>query len=112
MSFILVLSIAIRILAIAWSIVLWNRVRDWRIAFFTVMLFLMAGRQILTLRSGPGSETFWWGPTAKIELPGLLVSVMVLLAVIFLQQLLLEQQENQEALRLRAHAKINPVSRA
>ena len=43
-------SILIRLVALAWSLVLMRRLRDWRLAFLTVMPALMALRQTLTLK--------------------------------------------------------------
>ncbi len=79
---VLVVSIAIRAIALAWSVVLLRRLRDWRMAFLIAMLALMALRQILTLgeRTSPAAAL----PSPASELPGLLVSVLALLAVTFL----------------------------
>ena len=48
---IFVASIAIRLAAMAWSLVLLRQARDWRMGFLTGMLGLMALRQALTLRA-------------------------------------------------------------
>ncbi len=80
MSAILLLSISIRMLATAWSILLVRRTRDFRMSFLTLMLCLMTLRQLLTLWMEFDSLTV---VVAKdfIELPGLLVSIMAFLAV-------------------------------
>ena len=98
MSSILALSILIRLAALTWSLVLIRRLRDWRLAFLTVMLALMALRQTLTLILSRGS----WTPSATAswsEMPGLLVSVMAFLAVVFLGRLLAERQRDARELR-------------
>jgi hypothetical protein len=77
MSLILIISIGIRLVAMGWSIVLLRRIRDWRTAFLTAMLAVMATRQILTLLS----ERESWAITVTghaTELPGLMkIQVMV-----------------------------------
>ena len=50
MSLVLILSIVVLVIAMAWSIVLLCRLRDWRMSFFTGMLSLMVLSQILMLR--------------------------------------------------------------
>ena len=78
MSVILVISIGLRIFALGWSLVLMRRLREWRMAFLTVMLAFMAVRQMLTLvNHNPTIEGFG----GLTELPGLFVSVMALFAV-------------------------------
>ncbi|UWG47137.1 Signal transduction regulator [Halanaeroarchaeum sp. HSR-CO] len=77
-------SIALRIAGVGYSILLLYRVQDARFGFLTVMLTLMAARQIFTLRSGnPGIE----------ELPGLVVSVFAVLTVVYLAKYV-EQEAN------------------
>ncbi|RMG52617.1 MAG: PAS domain S-box protein [Acidobacteria bacterium] len=96
-SVILVISISIRLVALVWSLVLWRRVRDWRMGFLSFMLGLMALRQILT----------WWGMSSPweswrlrpvTEIPGLAVSILACLAVVFLHRMLTERQRTEEAL--------------
>ena len=83
MSLILIVSIAIRIAAMGWSIVLLRRIRDWRMAFLTAMLALMATRQILTLLNE--RESWAISVTGQAtELPGLMVSIMAFVAVLSL----------------------------
>lgn len=77
-------SIALRIAGVGYSIILLYRVQDARFGFLTVMLTLMAARQVFTLRSGnPGIE----------ELPGLVVSVFAVLTVVYLAKYV-EQEAN------------------
>jgi diguanylate cyclase (GGDEF)-like protein/PAS domain S-box-containing protein len=89
MSFILISSIIIRLAAFGWSILLLRQLRDWRMAFLSGMLALMALRQILTMTSERESWAivFHWHIE---ELPGLLVSVFAFLAVFYLKVILAE----------------------
>ena len=75
MSLILITSILIRLIALVWSIVLLLRTRHWSMGFLSVMLALMALRQILTLSATSDSWDFHVSGHAT-ELPGLVVSVM------------------------------------
>jgi PAS domain S-box-containing protein len=92
MSFILVCSIAIRVIAFGWSVFLLIRVRDWRVAFLTGMILLMALRQTLTLVKAP---QYWpLSFSANIdELPGLVVSILALLALLFLERMIREHSK-------------------
>lgn len=92
MSLVLILSILIRVAALTWAIALVRLLRDWRMGMLCLMVGLMALRQILTLLASD--------PTLSIsvtgnpeEVPGLLVSVFVLLAVFFLGRIISEQRE-------------------
>ncbi len=98
MSLILIFSILIRLVALGWSMAMLRRLRDWRMGFLTVMLALMALRQILTLLS---EREFWAiSITGHVtELPGLAVSVMAFLAVFFLERVLSERKRAEDNLR-------------
>lgn len=97
MSFVLLASIAIRLAALVWSILLLWRLREWRMAFLSLMLALMATRQTLTLTlRGPGDVLL--SPGSMVELPGLFVSVIALLAVGYLSGIFREQRETVEKL--------------
>ena len=87
MSLVLVTSIAIRLAALAWTLVLIRRLRDWRLWCLAAMIALMAARQILTLAQSP---QFWpLSLTAKLEeLPGLAVSLLAFLVVVFLERMI------------------------
>ncbi len=87
MSLVLVTSIAIRLAALAWTLALIRRVRDWRLWCLAAMIALMAARQILTLAQSP---QFWpLSVTAKLEeLPGLAVSLLAFLVVVFLERMI------------------------
>ncbi|MFQ5791800.1 MAG: ATP-binding protein [Acidobacteriota bacterium] len=97
MSLILIISILVRGVGLGWSIVLVRRLRDWRMGFLSAMLALMALRQILTLVAE--SESWSLSVTGHTrELPGLAVSILALLAVLFLARILSERRETGEAL--------------
>jgi PAS domain S-box-containing protein len=89
MKVVLVASILIRWLATGWALVLLWRLRDWRMGFLAAMMALMGLRQSLTLAAGAGS--------LATELPGVVVSVLGLLAVVFLGRLLTEHEGAGEA---------------
>ena len=80
MNLILFISIVIRFIAMAWSIVLLRRLRDWRISFLSIMLCLMALRQAITLYNNFDG---WYFTVLghKDEIPGFIVSVLALLII-------------------------------
>lgn len=89
-EFIIYASIALRVLGVAYSIVLLYRVRDARFGFLTAMLTLMAARQLATLQAGnPGID----------ELPGLVVSVFALLTVVYLARYVEQEAEFARTIR-------------
>ncbi|MDH3932529.1 MAG: hypothetical protein OET16_09940, partial [Chromatiales bacterium] len=51
MHLILIFSILLRVAGVFYSIVLWRRLRDWRIGTLTAILVLLSGRQIFTFRN-------------------------------------------------------------
>lgn len=83
----LILSISIRVIAFLWSIVLLRRIRDWRIGLLSMMLLLMSFQQIMRLLS------------IKSEIPGFIVSILVLLVTIFVGKLIIDQKSNQMRLK-------------
>lgn len=91
---ILVASILLRLFGVGYSILLLYRVRDRRFVFFTLMLSLMALRQILTLRQV--SASVGW---QLDELPGLVVSVFAVLTVYYLSQYVAHEEEVKETIR-------------
>lgn len=74
---IILASIALRIAGLGYSLSLLYRVKDARFGFLTLMLGLMASRQIMTYRTGTSGVD---------ELPGLVVSVLAVLTVYYLAQ--------------------------
>lgn len=99
MSLAIISSIAIRLVAAIWSVMLLRRMGDWRMLFLTVMLLLMATRQMLTVvtavRVHGEPELTIVGHLAA-EVPGLIVSVMALLSVLFLGRMLAAQRRAEE----------------
>ena len=94
-SLILLSSILIRVVALAWSLAVMRRLRDWRIALMTAMLALMATRQALTLAAQ--IEMGGWSPLQLSgrswpELPGLIVSILAFGFVVVLGRMLEEQR--------------------
>ena len=83
----LIISISIRIIAFIWSILLLKKIKDWRMSLLTLMLFLMTVQQFLRLYA------------VKSELPGLIVSILALLAVIFVGKLIIMLRINREELK-------------
>lgn len=81
------ISIAIRLLAVMWSVFLLRRIKDWRIGFLTIMFLLMAIRQSLTLWRAPASSLTDF-TLASSELPGLIVSIMAFLSIFSLEKIL------------------------
>lgn len=98
MSLILILSIAIRLVAVIWAVVIWRRLRDWRMVFLVIMLCLMATRQSLTLWTH-GQHMAFHLPGSLTELPGLAVSLMALLAVGFIHPMIDERRQTRHQLQ-------------
>ena len=115
MSLILLTSILIRVVALGWSIRLLTHLRDWRMGFLSAMLALMTLRQTLTLIESSASPKLT--VTAHmIELPGLAVSVLAFLSVLFLERIITEQKKIRNELqsseeRLRQSEKMEAVGR-
>ena len=99
MNLIIVISILIRIIAIVWSIFLLHKLRDWRMGFLTIMLALMALRQIFTAYHGFDG---WYLTIADHvdELPGLVVSLLSLIIVIALERIIEDQKATDKSLEL------------
>lgn len=77
MNWLLVFAIVIRLLAAVWSVVLMRRLRDWRVAFLTVVLLLMMVPLGIAL----------WGPEPEVyqESMGfhaLVLSIILVLAIV------------------------------
>ena len=102
MSLILIVSITIRVLAMSWSITLGRRIRDWRMGFLTLMLALMALRQILTLVKTTSSWSISFTAQAT-ELPGLIVSILAFVVVISFEHIVFREKKTKEALARFAH---------
>jgi two-component system cell cycle sensor histidine kinase/response regulator CckA len=98
LSLILLVSIVIRIIALGWSIRLLAHLRDWRMGFLSAMLALMALRQTLTL-VGSATSTKISVTAQPTELPGLVVSILAFLSVLFLERIITERRTIKETLR-------------
>ncbi|ACD93809.1 sensor histidine kinase [Trichlorobacter lovleyi] len=83
----LILSITIRVIALLWSIVLVIRIRSWKMGLLTLMIMLMSFQQSMR----------FFG--IKSEVPGFIVSILVLLVVIFVGRLILHQKSDQLKLK-------------
>jgi PAS domain S-box-containing protein len=99
MSFILLVSTGVRLVALAWSLVLLRRIQDWRMGCFTVMLALMVLRQVLTFVVRGDYSFVVVSAQALAELSELLVSIMLCLAIFILQRVLSERKQGEAALR-------------
>ncbi len=112
MSLILIVSIVIRLVALAGSILLLHRLRDWRVGFLSLILALMTARQVLTLIVE--RDSWQLSITGQLsELPGLSVSVLAFLAVFFLERALKEREQVMVALgesELTVHALLENAS--
>lgn len=83
----LMLSIAIRVIAFLWSIVLVICIKSWKMGLLSLMLLLMAFQQSMRFFS------------IKSELPGFIVSILMLLVVVFVGKLILNQKQDQLKLK-------------
>ncbi len=98
MNAILLISIGIRLVALFWSLLIWRRLKDWRLAFFSLMLLLMAIRQMLTLRNKI-DDSFVFYFIGGDEVPGLMVSILALLAVVFLERIFIQLRNTRQMLQ-------------
>ena len=97
MNYILLTSILIRFVAIAWSIYLLRKLRDWRVVFLTILFALMASRQLFTLYS----DFHGWYLTVAghlDEIPGLIVSIFSLIMAIFIEKIIENQRSKDKSL--------------
>ncbi len=102
MQLILVFSILLRVAGVVYSIVLWRRLRDWRIGTLTAILALLSGRQIATLinEMGHDHESIWGHAS---EVPALFISFFTLLALFLFGRMLIEKQQAVDALKISEH---------
>ena len=98
LALVLSVSIFIRVVALILAIILLRRMRDWRMGFLALMLGLMGLRQTLTLYQALSVGRADVVP-ATTEVPGLVVSILALLTVLFLERLLVQRQREPQALR-------------
>src|SRR3989304_8709048 len=93
MTSILAISLLIRIAAFGWSLVVWRRVKDWRLGVIPFLILLMALRQALTVY-GTSELPFLSGIEGAAELPGLAVSVGILIVVVLMGRLVQGSQRS------------------
>ncbi|WP_136601386.1 bacterio-opsin activator domain-containing protein [Salinigranum halophilum] len=91
MNAIILASIGLRVAGIGYSLVLLRRSGDRRFGFLTVLLVLMAARQVLTALGSTG--------TGLEELPGLVVSGLAVLTVHYLSRYVEEEAAVKRELR-------------
>ena len=82
-------SIGLRLIGLGYSVYLLYQVEDRRFGFFTLMLGLMASRQILSYQTGTSGID---------ELPGLVVSVLAVLTVYYLSEYVEQEQTIKETI--------------
>ena len=97
MSFILLTSIVIGLFAFGGALYLMWRQRDWRLAFLAAMAAVVVLREATALLGAPLTWTISF-PGPNQDLPGLIVSIMVWVAVFFLERLIRELKRAEEAL--------------
>ncbi len=96
MGILAALSVSLRLAACLWSVVLWRRLRDWRVAFLTGLLVMMLVTEVADLLSHP--------PSVIHQLANLGVSLLAFLAVVFIERAITDEHRAQRQLeRERAH---------
>lgn len=99
MTEILILSITVRIIAVFLSVKFIYDTRNWKLSFLTIMLFLMALRQSLTLYHVLNdSASLELIDQESRELPGLIVSFIALFTVYFINKLFEELETSKQKL--------------
>jgi PAS domain S-box-containing protein len=79
---VLIVSLLLRVAALGWSLVVWWRVKDWRVWFLTFFAAILTARAALTLLGGPSAWPIT-GAAIVNEIPALLVGIGALMTVIF-----------------------------
>jgi signal transduction histidine kinase/CheY-like chemotaxis protein len=98
MSFILLAAITMCLFAFGGSLYVVWQLKDWRIAFLAAMTALIAIRQVFDLLEAPLTWTIAF-PGLGSDLPWLFLSIMVWLAVFFLERLIRARQRADEELK-------------
>lgn len=93
MSPVYLLSIVVQGAALAWSLELVRRYRDWRLAFLSLTLTLMLVWRGVLLLAEEGARLDSFG----VEWPSLIISTMSLVAMFFLSSLLQELQRTRRS---------------
>jgi PAS domain S-box-containing protein len=106
LSGILALSLAVHLVAVAWSVWVVVRLRDWRVAFLALMLSLMALRRLLDLTGAtePGRTLGAVPMRAVMDGVVLLISVMAVAAVAFIHRSLASVEKSRHELGLLAQS--------
>ena len=97
MSFILLSSITIGLFAFGGTLYLMWRQRDRRIVFLAAMAAVVVFREAAVLLGTPLTWTISF-PGPNQDLPGLMVSIIVWVAVFFLERMIRERREAEEGL--------------
>lgn len=90
MNVVILASIVLRVVGVGYSLVLLSRSNDRRFGFLTVMLVLLASRQLLSAQDST---------SVLEEFPGLLVSVLALLTVYYLSSYVVDERRLMDRLR-------------
>ncbi len=96
MAILNIISLAIRLFALAWSLILTWRIRDWRIGFISGIVVLTAAPPIYHLIAGANAAAF------TIQNPGIVGvagSLFILFVVVMFQRAIQDQAETEKALR-------------
>ncbi len=98
MSFILLASITICLFATGGALYLLSRLGDWHLAFLAAMTALVGTEQAIRLFESPLAWTISF-PGPVQDIPGLTVSLMVWLAIFFLERMIRGRKRAEEALQ-------------
>ncbi len=98
MSFILLASITICLFATGGALFLLWRLGNWRLAFLAAMTALVGTEQAIRLFEGPLAWPISF-PGPMQDLPGLLVSLMVWMAIFFLERMIRQRERAEEELK-------------
>jgi len=106
LSWLLIPSIVLMIIATAWSVVVWRAARDARLLLLTAMLVLMTARRMLTLVS-EAREHGWRPDTAHTDAPefvALIIAGLTLGAIVALHRYIRSRAGDQRALQMLGRA--------
>ncbi|MEE9355755.1 MAG: EAL domain-containing protein [Methylococcaceae bacterium] len=97
MSLAILISIITRLIAMSWSLFLLLKLKDWRMGFFSLMLSMMATRQIMTLTVSGLDKPISFASNLD-EIPALVVSFLALATIFFLNRIFNEHQQIEQNL--------------
>ncbi|MFQ5824450.1 MAG: PAS domain S-box protein [bacterium] len=98
MNLILFVSLVIRLIAMGWSILLLQRMKNWRMSFLTALLGFMVIHPILTLFEYKVIHSIVI-TSPFTELSELVISFMVLLFVFYLERIFTQQKQVNESVK-------------